>query len=95
MILSISRKKLFFFSAKKASTAINRPTEMEKVEKKYLPNIPPSLNRPKLIPVFLTKTSLKKEKTEIEAKPLSNIILDIKILVHWSIIIANNINKIV
>ena len=68
---------------------------MEKVEKKYLPNIPPSLNRPKLIPVFLTKTSLKKEKTEIEAKPLSNIILDIKILVHWSIIIANNINKVV
>ena len=39
--------------------------------------------------------SLKKEKTEIEAKPLSNIILDIKILVHWSIVIANNINKIV
>ena len=48
-----------FFSVITANNPKKLPTTTEKIEKKYLPTIPPSLNIPKLIPVFLTKTKFK------------------------------------
>ena len=41
---------------KSAKNIKKLPTNIEKVEKKYLPNTPPSLKMPKLTPVFLTNT---------------------------------------
>ena len=49
-----------FFSENIDIKNIELPTSIEKVLKKYRPKIPPSLKKPKLIPVFLTKTIFKK-----------------------------------
>jgi len=71
-----------FLSFKIAKKATIKPTDIEKIEKKYLPNFPLSLNMPKLTPVFLTKTRSKKGNIDILEKLLENINCEINIFEH-------------